>query len=31
MKKGQELRLQGKSIFEFSEDGKIIKLVDVSG
>lgn len=31
LKKGQELRLKGKSIFEFSEDGKIAKLVDVSG
>lgn len=31
MKKGQELRLTGKSIFEFSEDGKVVKLVDVSG
>ncbi|MEJ5148468.1 nuclear transport factor 2 family protein [Sphingobacterium sp. MYb388] len=31
MKKGQELRLKGRSIFEFSDDGKIIKLVDVSG
>jgi len=30
-KKGQELRLKGKSIFEFSEDGKVVKLVDVSG
>lgn len=29
--KGQELRLKGKSIFEFSDDGKIMKLVDVSG
>ncbi|MCW2259604.1 MULTISPECIES: nuclear transport factor 2 family protein [Sphingobacterium] len=31
LKKGQELRLKGKSIFEFSDDGKIMKLVDVSG
>ncbi|QQD12359.1 nuclear transport factor 2 family protein [Sphingobacterium sp. UDSM-2020] len=31
MKKGQELRLKGRSIFGFSEDGKIMKLVDVSG
>lgn len=30
LKKGQELRLTGKSIFEFSDDGKIVKLVDVS-
>jgi hypothetical protein len=30
IKKGQELRLKGKSIFEFSKDGKIKKLVDVS-
>lgn len=29
MKKGQELRLQGKSIFEFN-NGKIIKLSDIS-
>lgn len=29
--KGQELRLKGKSLFEFAEDGKIMKLVDVSG
>lgn len=28
--KGQELRLTGKSIFEFSDDWKIVKLVDVS-
>jgi len=31
MKKGQELRLTGKSIFEFSDDGKIVKLKDVIG
>lgn len=31
MKKGRVLRLKGKSIFEFSEDGKIVRLVDVSG
>lgn len=31
LKKGDELRLKGKSIFEFSDDGKIVKLVDVSG
>ncbi|MNL77407.1 hypothetical protein D3C87_2035810 [compost metagenome] len=31
LRKGQELRLKGKSIFEFSEDGKIVKLVDVTG
>lgn len=31
LKKGHELRLKGKSIFEFSDDGNIVKLVDVSG
>ena len=31
LKKGQELRLKGRSIFGFSEDGKIMKLLDVSG
>lgn len=31
LKKGQELQLKGKSIFEFSEDGKIMKLVNVIG
>ncbi|MEN5234349.1 hypothetical protein [Sphingobacterium faecium] len=30
LKKGQELRLKGKSIFEFADDGKIKRLVDVS-
>lgn len=30
LKKGEELRLSGKSVFEFSENGKIRKLTDIS-
>ncbi|MCJ0741076.1 nuclear transport factor 2 family protein [Pedobacter montanisoli] len=30
MKKGDQLRLKGKSIFEFSANDKIIKLTDIS-
>lgn len=30
LKKGDEINLQGKSIFEFSGDGKIIRLTDIS-
>ncbi len=30
LKKGEELKLQGKSIFEFNENNKIIKLIDLS-
>lgn len=30
LKKGGEIKLQGKSIFEFSEDGKIISLTDIA-
>src|SRR5690606_27109761 len=30
IKKGNEIKLKGKSIFEFSEDGKIVKLTDIS-
>jgi hypothetical protein len=29
LKKGDEINLQGKSIFEFSEDGKISRLTDI--
>jgi len=29
LKKGGEIKLQGKSIFEFSDDGKIIRLTDI--
>jgi hypothetical protein len=29
LKKGEEISLDGKSIFEFSEDGKIMKLTDI--
>lgn len=28
MKKGDQINLQGKSIFEFSADGKIVRLID---
>ncbi|MFD1769818.1 nuclear transport factor 2 family protein [Sphingobacterium suaedae] len=30
LKKGDEISLKGKSIFEFSEDGKIVRLTDIS-
>lgn len=30
IKKGDEINLQGKSIFEFSADGKIVRLTDIS-
>ncbi|WP_312792293.1 nuclear transport factor 2 family protein [Sphingobacterium sp.] len=30
MKKGDEIRLKGKSVFEFSADGKIIRLTDIA-
>lgn len=30
IKTGNEIKLKGKSIFEFSEDGKIVKLTDIS-
>lgn len=30
LKKGQKIQLKGKSIFEFSENSKIIKLTDIS-
>ncbi len=30
LKKGGKIKLQGKSIFEFSEDGKIISLTDIA-
>lgn len=30
LKKGDEINLKGKSIFEFSEDGKISRLTDIS-
>ncbi|RRN77383.1 nuclear transport factor 2 family protein [Pseudoxanthomonas sp. SGD-10] len=30
LKEGDELRLQGKSIFEFNEKNKIVKIVDIS-
>lgn len=30
LKKGDEINLKGKSIFEFSEDGRIIKLTDIA-
>lgn len=30
LKKGDEINLKGKSVFEFSADGKIIRLTDVS-
>ncbi|MGJ1237757.1 nuclear transport factor 2 family protein [Sphingobacterium multivorum] len=30
LKKGGEIKLQGKSIFEFSEDGKISRLTDIA-
>lgn len=30
LKKGDEINLQGKSIFEFSTDGKIVSLRDIS-
>ncbi|MCR6639661.1 MAG: nuclear transport factor 2 family protein [Sporocytophaga sp.] len=30
LKKGEELKLQGKSIFEFNENNKVIKLTDLS-
>lgn len=30
LKKGDEINLQGKSIFEFSADGKIVRLTDIS-
>lgn len=30
LKKGDEINLQGKSIFEFSTDGKIVRLTDIS-
>ncbi len=29
LKKGDEIRLEGKSVFEFSADGKIIRLTDI--
>lgn len=29
LKKGEEISLNGKSIFEFSDDGKIIRLTDI--
>ncbi len=29
MKKGDEIKLKRKSIFEFSEDRKIIRLTDI--
>ena len=29
LKKGKEISLNGKSIFEFSDDGKIIRLTDI--
>lgn len=30
LKKGDEINLKGKSIFEFSEDGKIVRLTDIA-
>jgi len=30
LKKGDEINIQGKSIFEFSTDGKIVRLTDIS-
>lgn len=30
LKKGDEIKLKGKSVFEFSADGKISKLTDIS-
>ncbi|WP_286882709.1 MULTISPECIES: nuclear transport factor 2 family protein [Sphingobacterium] len=30
LKKGDEIKLKGKSVFEFSADGKIIRLTDIS-
>ncbi len=30
LKKGDEIKLKGKSVFEFSADGKIVKLTDIS-
>lgn len=30
LKKGDEITLKGKSIFEFSEDGKIVRLMDIA-
>ena len=30
MKKGEELKLQGKSVFEFNDNNKITKLIDQS-
>ena len=30
IKKGDNLKLKGKSIFEFSADGKIVKLTDIA-
>lgn len=30
LKKGEEINLKGKSIFEFSEDGKIVRLTDIA-
>nr|WP_288807968.1 nuclear transport factor 2 family protein [uncultured Sphingobacterium sp.] len=30
LKKGDEINLRGKSIFEFSDDGRIVRLTDIS-
>ncbi|WP_343539735.1 nuclear transport factor 2 family protein [Sphingobacterium thalpophilum] len=30
LKKGDEITLKGKSVFEFSADGKIVKLTDIA-
>ncbi len=30
IKKGDEIKLKGKSLFEFSQDGEIVKLTDIS-
>lgn len=30
IKKGDEVKLKGKSIFKFSQDGEIVKLTDIS-
>lgn len=30
LKKGDDINLKGKSIFEFSEDGKIVRLMDIA-
>ena len=30
LKKGDEINLQGKSIFEFSDEGKIVRLTDIA-